>query len=73
MQATETGGRQLKQGNQTDLGRHFEIVGIEFAHQGHINGKHIQVAMVEAQAISATNNIYNSLTKGCVRLKDRVG
>jgi len=58
--------------SKADPGRHFEIVGIEFAHRGHINGEHMQVAVVEAQAISATNNIYNSLTEGCVRLKDRV-
>ena len=59
--------------SKADLGRHFEIVGIEFARRGRIDGKHMQVAMVEAQAISATNNIYNSLIEGCVRLKDRVG
>jgi len=51
----------------------FEIVGVEFARRGYINGEHTQVAMVEAQAISATGNIYSSLTEGCVRLKDRIG
>lgn len=51
----------------------FEIVGVEFARRGHINGGHMQVAMIEAQAILATGNIYSSLTEGCVRLEDRVG
>ena len=51
----------------------FEMVGIELTRRGHINGEHMQVAMVEAQAISATDNIYSSLTEGCVRLEDRVG